>query len=95
MKKDKIIAIAVLIVTVVLTGVSFFLLPDTVVTQFSVGQGNVTTMPKLFAVALPFALGVGGAVVSLTAKNSAQKNKPLLVSAVGVVLFIIMLAVNL
>lgn len=93
MKKIKILAIALLVVSVALGVASYLLLPDTVTTQLSIGGSSATTMPKILAVLLPTALGAGGAIAHLAQKEPTKK--PLLVSAVGILVFVIMLAVNL
>ena len=94
MKRHFIIYIALIAVSAAFTVVSLIVLPDTVVTQLSF-SGSPSTMPKLLAVAIPTLLGIGGAVVGLTIESGKAKAKPLIVSAAGIVFFIIMLAVNL
>lgn len=96
MKKQVIFAWLLLAASVCLGAVSFFVLPDTVVTQFSAGGSGVTTMPKLVAVLLPLALGVGGSLASLLSKGEGKdKGKPLLIACIGIVVFVLMLIVNL
>ncbi|MEA5152756.1 MAG: hypothetical protein VB039_09185 [Oscillospiraceae bacterium] len=92
MKKTLILPLLLAVATVVLTVVSVVYLPSTVVTQFGTG-GSVNTMPKLFAVALPALLGLGGAVGAIVSPPS--RTKAAVVSAVGLLVFAIMLAVNL
>ena len=95
MNKTKLFSIILLAATVILAVVSFLLLPETVVTQLSFG-GDPTTMPKIAAVALPSLLGAGGAVAGLAAKGDDKtRKKCLLVSAVGILIFAVMLLVNL
>lgn len=91
--RNKLLPIILLVATGVLALVSLLLLPETVVTQFSVGSSDVSTMPKLLAVLLPTALAGGGAAASLLDRGGSAK--PLVVSAVGILVFVIMLAVNL
>lgn len=95
MNKQRIFVIIVLAVSVVLAVVSFIILPDTVITQFSVGSSNVTTMPKLVGIAIPFGLSAGGALVSLFAKgNDNTRKKSMVVSAIGLLVFVILIVVN-
>jgi hypothetical protein len=92
--KSKLLPILLMIVSVVLAVVSFLLLPDTVITQFS--ATNPTTMPKPFAVAIPTALGVIPSLLCVLGKADAKKsNTYLLLSGVAVLVFVVMLVVNL
>ena len=87
------IAIILLVLTCILCAVSFVLLPDTVVTQKSFSGSASSTMPKLLAIGIPALFGAGGSAYSLFSKDTS--NKPLIISAVGIGVFIIMLAANL
>lgn len=94
MNRQKIISAVLLILTVAFAIASYILLPETVITQL--GTSGATTMPKIFAVALPTIIGAGGAIGAFLQKNDEQKNyKPLIISAVGIAVFVIMLLVNL
>lgn len=93
MKMHKTISIVLIIATIILTIVSFILLPETVITQISTSGSKPTTMPKLFAVGLPALLGIGGGAFHFFDKS--HNSKFLVVSAAGVVVFVVMLIVNL
>ena len=94
MKKTT-LPILLLAASIVLAILSFFILPESVVIQFSVGSSGNTAVPRFVGILIPFALGAGGAVSELLPKeNAASKNKGLLVSLVGIALFLIMIAVN-
>lgn len=93
MKKKLPLTIAVAAAAAVLAIVSFVLLPDTVITQLSFGGSAATTMPKLVAIGLPTLFSVGGAAAYLAGQNDNKKS--LLVSGVGILIFVIMLIVNL
>ena len=96
MKTKNIVAVILLIASAVLAVVSWLVLPQTVVTQISIGGSGTSSMPKIVAIAFPFTLSAGAAGGALLAKeNDEAQNKSLIVSAVGLVIFIIMLAVNL
>ena len=91
--KKRPLAIIMLIATIIFSAVSFAVLPDTVITQISLSGQNATTMPKLIAIAIPALFGAGGSAYSLFSKDTSKK--PLIISAVGIAVFIIMLVVNL
>ncbi|NLU23370.1 MAG: hypothetical protein GXW99_01345 [Clostridiales bacterium] len=94
MKKQKILALILLLSAVALTVVSFLLLPDTVITQFG-SKGNVTTLAKPLAIAMPALLSAVPAGFTLFNRDEAEnKTKPLLVSVIGIAVFIVMLVVN-
>ncbi len=95
MKKQKIIFIVLLAVNLILTIISYIVLPETVITQ--VGTSSPTTMNKLYAVLIPAAIGIGGSIYGL-AGNTEDKNaiaKKLILAGIGPVIFVIMLVVNL
>lgn len=96
MKKQNIIAVICIVVSVALSVISYIFLPDTVTVQLGMDGSSSNTMPKLFAILIPAALCIGGALSALVSKNENKKGqKPLIVSSVGVVVFIFMLVVNL
>ena len=96
MKKQTIIAIIGIVVSAALAVLSYILLPDTVAVQLGIDGSTSNTMPKLFAIIIPTALGIGGALSVLLSKNQNKNwQKSIIVSAVGIVVFVFMLAVNL
>jgi hypothetical protein len=90
----KKIAIILVVMSFILAVISFIVLPSSVITQFSLGSENVTKMPKVAAIAIPFLLGTVGGLLSFFSKNYQTKNKTLIISAVGILIFIFMIAVN-
>lgn len=93
--KRNIVPILLIAATVGLAILSFFILPESVIIQFSVGSSGNTSVPKIIAILIPSAHGIGGAISGLLAKDNEKANgKTLLVSLVGIGLFIIMIAVN-
>ena len=95
MKKNTLISIVFIAVSVGLAVLSFIILPETVIMQISAGSGDNSTAPKVLAILLPTALGIGGAVFNMLLKNNEKANgKCLVVSAVGIILFIVMIIVN-
>lgn len=95
MKKERLIPLLLIVASAALAIVSYFVLPQEVVIQISLGSSGHSTAPKLLAVLIPLALGAGGAVsVLMTKEDEKAKGKGLLVSLVGIAVFVIMLAVN-
>lgn len=94
--KRKIIPVILIVLTIGLAVLSYITLPETVITQFSIGTSeNNTTMPKFFALLIPSALGIGGAVSAFFSKDDEKANrKGLLISVVGIAVFIVMMIVN-
>lgn len=93
--KRNMVFILLIAATVGFAVLSFFVLPESVIIQFSVGSSGNTSVPKLVAILLPCALGIGGAISGLLSKGEKKPNsKAALVSIVGIGLFIIMIAVN-
>lgn len=92
--KKNILSLLLAVAAIGLAIASYYLLPDSVIIQFSVGGGN-TMAPKLVAILIPLALSLGGAVASFLSVGGNKPNeKCIAISAVGLVVFIIMLAVN-
>lgn len=93
--KKTIVPVILFALSIGLAIASFIILPDSVVIQFSLGTGGNTSVPKLFAILIPTVLGVGGAVSSYALlQKGNEAGKSLLVSTVGIVLFITMIIVN-
>ena len=107
--KKYALEITLMVLTAVLAAVSFILLPEEVVTQFS-ATGELNKKPKLIALLIPGALGIFGAVASMESKSHSMESKShtmksetkgasgkkfLIVSFAGVALLVITLCVNL
>lgn len=94
-EKRKLISVILIAASVVAAVISFIVLPQTVMIQFSVGEGANTTAPKALAVLIPTLLGIGGGVFGiLTRADDKTYRKSIFVSAIGIVVFIIMIAAN-
>lgn len=91
MKNYKIILYILIILSVVLAIISYIFLPDIVITQISINSSNVSTMPKILAILIPFGLSLGGAIGGL---KGLDLKKSLILSIVGIIIYIIMLIVN-
>lgn len=89
-KKHLIIGIIIIAAAVALAVVSYFILPDSVAVQISVSGEASTYLPKLAALAIPFA--ISGAFSFLYIKNGSEKS--LLVALVGLVLSVVTIIVN-
>lgn len=93
--KRNIVPILLIAASIGFAILSLFILPESVIIQFSIGSSGNTTAPKLVAILLPFALGVGGAIYGFFMKeNENSKSKGLFVSIMGIVVFMIIIAVN-
>lgn len=92
-KLNKLISIAIIFLTIVLAVISFFVLPDTVITQVG-GSSGASTMPKETALLIPTALGLLGGGAGLLNKSD-KMGKETLIGAVGILVFILMLIFNL
>lgn len=93
--KRNTVPILLIAATIVFAIISFFVLPESVIIQFSVGSSGNTSVPKLVAILIPSVLGIGGAISVLLSKGKEGSNgKSALVSLVGIGLFIVMIAVN-
>lgn len=88
----KCLSIFMIVILLTLAVISFVVLPDTVITQFSIGGSNVTTIPKWAAVLLPTLVGVIGGVIQLVNKENAKKG--VLLTGIGKLLFFLELMVN-
>lgn len=96
MKKYTVYFYILLAVSIILALISYIFLPETVITQISLKGSASTTMPKIFAIALPFALSAGPSALCLFNRDSKVSSKKcLLLSVIGIVIFAIMLFVNL
>lgn len=95
MNKNKKIAIALIVVTVVLTLFGFFTLPDNVIIQFNT-SGNVTKIGKIPALAIPFLITTVSSILSMNMEEGDERIKKYIIGAVlGVLLSLIMIGINL
>lgn len=95
MQRKYLIPIILIIITAIMTVVSFIVLPETVIIQFSFGLGANTTVTRLLAILIPFVIGTGGAVLSIIlGANDKTRIKCYFVSAVGILIFLILITVN-
>ena len=91
MKKKKIIAIAILAVSVILAVVGFLILPDTLIIQLSIDGTAGNTAPKVLGLLLPVALSGFGSI----GYGKSGSGKMLLTACVGLVAFLLLFVFNL
>lgn len=95
MDRRNVIPITLIVASIILAVVSYVILPQNVMIQFSVGSSGNTYVPKIVAILLALLLGVGGAIAEIIMKEDVRaKRKCLVVSIVGVFVFIFTLVVN-
>lgn len=85
--KKNIPGILLMIITIILSIVSWLLLPDTVAVQIGIDGQVSNTMPKLFAIAIPSIVSIGGIAVSLNKKESRTKGYVLSLVGIGIMVF--------
>lgn len=89
----KIIAIAIIVVSIALAVAGWILLPDTVIIQFTVTGNGIRTAPKLVGVAIPLLIGVICGAVAI--KNDGKDSyKYLAGGGLGVFIALVSLFVN-
>lgn len=92
--KKKVVSTLFVILSIVLSVVSWLLLPETVVVQVGIDGQVTNTMPKILAVIIPLGVTVVGAVMNLTGTEEINK-KAYTLSVVGVAVTILTLIFNL
>lgn len=91
--RTKIIAGTLGIAAAALAVYSYMILPDTVAVQIGVDGQVSNTMPKLFAVALPLVITLGGCGVTVFGKKES-KGKGIVLSVVGIGVMIVTILFN-
>lgn len=95
MEKTKRISIIIFIVTIISVLISVVFLPDSVRVQHSTVTNVVTYLPKMWAILLATVLSIiGGVGILVSKKEEPQKYNMLIMSVLGIGLFIYMLIVN-
>lgn len=89
----KILAWGAIAAAVALTVIGYLVLPETLTMQFTAAGQTATTLPKPVGLALPALLTIGfAAAARFGAAEKSAKN--LLVSAVGLVVFVLTFVLN-
>ncbi len=90
--KKLLITISIIAAAVALAVVGFIILPDTLVVQLSMSGQAANTMPKLLGVLIPFLIC---AVFSILYYRTEKGGKNLIVSLIGIVVFVLLFVFNL
>ncbi|MGM9947929.1 DUF1648 domain-containing protein [Floccifex sp.] len=88
MKKNS-IQILLIILAIGLAIVSWFFLPDVVAVQVGLDGQVTNTMPKIFAIMIPFVISIVGSV-TMTKENK----KGMILSIAGILILIVSLIFN-
>ncbi|MGN1317215.1 MAG: DUF1648 domain-containing protein [Acutalibacteraceae bacterium] len=91
--KKNIISAVLIVIAIGLSVLSWFFLPDVVAVQVGFDGQVTNTMPKIFAVAVPFCISVAGSVMNITGKEEINK-KAYALSAVGLAVMVLSLLFN-
>lgn len=92
MKKK--VSLSFLVLAVVLSCISFVLLPDSVVIQIGADGQPSNTLPKILAILIPLGITVAGSLLHYGSNDTSDK-KGLLMAIVGIVIFVFSLVANL
>ena len=92
MKKNW-VSVALIVAAVVLSVISWILLPDVVAVQIGMDGQASNTMPKAFAVVIPLGISVAGSVMNLKSDGENTK-KGFLLSLTGIVVMVLCLLFN-
>lgn len=91
MKRQKLfITSAIIIISIILAVISWFILPDEIAVQITMSGSAGNTVPKIFGILLPLLLSVPFSI-SFYKKN---EKKHLIYSIIGVVIAIVFLIFN-
>ena len=88
--KGMLLSILLTVASLIICIISFIVLPDTVITQVKLDGTPSSTMPKMIAILVPFAITLIGPISYCIKKEK----KYFLVSAIGIIVEIVMLVVN-
>ena len=95
MNKNKKIAIALIVASVILGTFGFIALPENIITQFN-SSGGVNTMGKIPALVVPLLISIVPAILSMNLDESDERSKKYLIcSVLGILILLIMIGINL
>lgn len=89
----KRVSVILILVAAVLGILSLFLLPANVIVQIGIDGQASNTMPKFWAIVLPFGLSVAGSVINMNTKEE-NNYKGLVIAVAGVAAMIACLFFN-
>lgn len=93
MKSYHIFYICTFALTIILLIVGIIVLPEEVITQFGFDSEDATVTNKYLAILIPTLLGVGGSAFGYFG-DKGKSGKYMVIPAVGVIIFIVMIIVN-
>ena len=95
MNKNKKIAIALIVASVILGTFGFIALPENIITQFN-SSGGVNTMGKIPALIVPLLISIVPAILSMNLDESDERSKKYLMGSVlGILILLVMIGINL
>lgn len=94
MKKEKMIGLVIIAVSVILAVMGFMVLPETLIVQIGLDGQASNTLHKIPALLIPFALSTVFSILYMRG-NGEKKSHNLIVAVIGVIVAIIMFVVNL
>ena len=95
MNKNKKIAIALIVASVILGAFGFIALPENIITQFN-SSGGVNTMGKIPALVVPLLISIVPAILSMNLDESDERSKKYLMGSVlGILILLVMIGINL
>ena len=95
MNKNKKIAIALIVASLILGAFGFIALPENIITQFN-SSGGVNTMGKIPALVVPLLISIVPAILSMNLDESDERSKKYLMGSVlGILILLVMIGINL
>ena len=94
MKRDKLLGIEIIALSLVLAAVGWLILPDTLIIQIGVNGQASNTLPKLPALLIPLALSCVFSGLYM-GNATGRRSRDLLVAVAGIGMSIVMIVVNL
>ena len=95
MNKNKKIAIALIVASVILGTFGFIALPENIITQFN-SSGGVNTMGKIPALIVPLLISIVPAILSMNLDESDERSKKYIMGSVlGILILLVMIGINL
>ena len=95
MNKNKKIAIALIVASLILGAFGFIVLPENIITQFN-SSGGVNTMGKIPALIVPLLISIVPAILSMNLDESDERSKKYLMGSVlGILILLVMIGINL
>ena len=95
MNKNKKIAIALIVASVILGTFGFIALPENIITQFN-SSGGVNTIGNIPALVVPLLISIVPAILSMNLDESDERSKKYLMGSVlGILILLVMIGINL